>query len=277
MGRYKGFKSSVEALDDNDDHLYEQFLQESAALERDQQRLTQDIQQELRSTLDGIMETIESEVQHNRRQREANENANYQAGTNIHNPNHNPDIARQGPLFVRRRPYLQIFIRNLLLLDYFVVLLLFPFSLYNILRCGFSSVTFSETDFVNDILTYCRYVNDFVSLEGSYRLIDVNMDLLNKFHNIIVYYTWPTARSVILTYGLSDQAQNTILSGYQLLVKSGAVLIYLLYGIGGTVYLTMAGFFFSICLMITLVRRYKNVQRIVAASIESSARIPGVL
>lgn len=276
MGHYEGLKRSANGFDDNDDHLYEQFLEESAALERDQQHLTQDIKQELRSTLDDIMQTIEREVQHNRRQRRENGGANPQPDTNIRNGNQNPDNVRQGPLFVRRRPYLQILIRNLLLLDYFVVLLLFPFSLYNILRCGFSSVTFSETDFVNDILTYCRYVNDFVSIDGPCRLIDVNKDLLSKFHNIIVYYTWPMVRSLVSMYQASDQAQSTIISAYQLLVKSCAVLTYLLYGIGGTVYLTMAGFFFSICLVITLVRRYKNVQRIVAGSLESSANIPGV-
>lgn len=265
----------MDRLDDNDDHLYEEFLQESAALERDEQHITQDIQQELRSTLDDIMETIEREVQHNRRQREANRNGNFQADTNIPEAGGREGV-RQGPFLIHRRPYLQIMIRNLLLLDYFVVLLLFPFSLYNILRCGFSSVTFSETDFINDILNYCKYVNDFVNADGSYVLIDVNMDLLSKFHNIIVYYTWPTARSIARVYDTSNQAQNTIISAYQLLVKSCAVVIYLVYGIGGTVYLTMAGFFFSICLVITLVRRYKNVQRIVAGSLESSANIPGV-
>lgn len=264
-----GKPEAVESRDETDDDLYQQFLQESYALERDRQRPTEDVQQQVRSSLNDLMEAIEREVQHNRGQANATIHGN--AGDGELNAD------RRGPLFAPRRTYLQIFIRNLLLLDYFVVLLLFPFSLYNILRSGFSSVTFSETDFVKDILLYFHYVNDFVSVAGPYRLLEARNDLLSKFHNIIVYYTWPAVRSLISRYDPSSEIRTTVVAVYQSLVKSWAIAVFLLYGIGGTVYLTMAGFFFSICLVITLVRRYKNVQRIVAGSLESSANIPGVL
>lgn len=271
-----GRSEAVTTADETDDDLYQQFLHESHALERDQDQPGEDVQQEMTSTLNDLMETIEREVQHNRRQRSASDNGIDPTGPSGTVEESELDAGRREPLFVPRRTYLQIFVRNLLLLDYFVVLLLFPFSLYNILRCGFSSVTFSETDFVKDILLYLHYVNDFVSVEGPYRLLEARKDLLSKFHNIIVYYTWPTVRSFIFKYDSSSEIQTKIVTAYQSIVKGWAITVYLIYGIGGTVYLTMAGFFFSICLVITLIRRYKNVQRIVAGSLESSATLPGV-
>lgn len=239
----------------------------------------------IREALTDMIDTIDREVQHNRQHRitalrvtspttgslagsptPARRNENGIDGVN----------GRREPLFVQRRPYLRTFIRNLLVLDYFFMLLLFPFSLYNILRFGFSSVTLSQNDFILEIVLYCQTATDFSPLSDGYRLKEASMDLLGKFHNIVVYYSWPPFKRALLRYTEQSWFQQVLLQTYQFLVKTTAISIYLAYGIGGTVYLAIAGFFFSICIVVTVVRRYKNVQRIVAASLESSVALPGI-
>lgn len=272
-------------LDDNDDYLYEEFIKESNSIEQTrslEDKSQEELQQELHVAINDIIDTIENEVQSNMRAgRYVEDPTNDRDTTNTQRipPSSNARLqARREPLFVQRRPYLSLLIRNLLVLDYFVVLLLFPFSLYNILRSGFSSVTFSETDFVKDILIYCKYVQIFTQVNGASHIAytEANMDLLGKFHNIIIYYTWPIIKWALKSYTSQTWVHQTTIIAYEFIVKASTVALYLIYGVGATIYLAMAGFFFTICLTITLIRRYKSVHTMVAASLESSATLPGV-
>lgn len=272
-------------FDDNDDYLYEEFIKESNTIEETrslEEKSQEELQQELQVAINDIIDTIENEVNNNiRTGRYADATTNDRNTTNTQRIPPSPNVrlqARREPLFVQRRPYLSLLIRNLLVLDYFVVLLLFPFSLYNILRSGFSSVTFSETDFVKDILIYCKYVQIFTQVDGAPHIAytEVNMDLLGKFHNIIIYYTCPIIKWALTTYTSETWLHHSTILAYEFTVKASAVALYLIYGVGATIYLAMAGFFFTICLTITLIRRYKSVHTMVAASLESSATLPGV-
>ncbi|QLG74177.1 hypothetical protein HG535_0G00610 [Zygotorulaspora mrakii] len=272
----------------DDGHLYERFLVSEGARQEMVEPPQEDENEELRDALNEMLETIEHEVQYNRRNRQAstvteqapatrgstspsaqNRDANLNGSANI-NPNR-----RREPLFVQGRPYLRTFVRNLLVLDYAFMIFLFPFSLYNIIRFGFSSMTLSNNDFVVDIMMYYHSATNFVTLNDAFLLKDGQQTLLYKFHNIVLYYSWPAFKK-LLTSQRKEWMQKRMLEVYEFSVKSISIVIYLTYGIGGTLYLTMAGFFFSICLVVTIVRRYKNVQRMVAAGLESSAALPAL-
>lgn len=256
----------------NDDYLYERFVSESNARSaREQAHETQqseeELQQELRTAIDTIINTVEREMQ-----REAHPVQHRQRGAG------GGDLNPQEPLFVQRRPYLRILITNLLLFDYFVVLLLFPFSLYNILRSGFSVITLSENDFLTEIVAYCRYVKIFGD-DGKSLLVygEGNLGLLGKFHNIVVFYTAPIAQFIARRVPSPDAfLRHSAIKCYQFMVKCCTVVVYVTYGIGGTVYLAMAGSFFAICFAITLARRYKSIHRMVAGSLETAVRVPGM-
>lgn len=263
-----------EELGDDDDYLFEKFVAETNARSaREQAHETQqsdeELQQELRVAIDNIIHTLEREMQ-----REPHPMREVQPRTRDENGNNN-----QESLFVQRRPYLRLLITNLLLFDYFVVVLLFPFSLYNVLRSGFSIITLSENDFLSEVVTYCRHVKIFGD-DGKSLLVygESNLGLLGKFHNIVVFYTSPLARYLAQWVPIAPDhlIRQIYVKFYQYLVKCSTVSIYLTYGVCGTVYLAMAGFFFAVCIAITLIRRYKSVHRMVAGSLETATRIPGV-
>ncbi|AQZ12762.1 ASI2 (YNL159C) [Zygosaccharomyces parabailii] len=254
----------------NDDYLYERFVSESNARSaREQAHETQqseeELQQELRTAIDNIINTIEQEMQREAHPLQRNEREG--AAVNAHEP-----------LFVQRRPFLRLLITNLLLFDYFVVLLLFPFSLYNILRSGFSVITLSENDFLTEIVAYCRYVKVFGD-DGKSLLVygEGKLGLLGKFHNIVVFYSSPIAQCIARFLPSPDAVlRQSAMKAYRFMVKFCTVAMYMTYGIGGTVYLAMAGSFFAICFAITLARRYKSIHRMVAGSLETAVRVPGM-
>lgn len=263
-----------EEVVDNDDYLFEKFVAETNARSakeeaNETQQSDEELQQELRTAIDNIIRTLEREMQ-----REPHPMRDVQPRTRDENGANN-----QEPLFVQRRPYLRLLITNLLLFDYFVVVLLFPFSLYNILRSGFSIITLSENDFLSEVVTYCRHVKIFGE-DGKSLLVygENNLGLLGKFHNIVAFYTSPLAQYLAKWVpAASDHLiRQAYIKFYQYLVKSFTVFVYMTYGVGGTVYLAMAGSFFAVCIAITLVRRYKSVHRMVAGSLETAVRIPGV-
>lgn len=166
----------------------------------------------------------------------------------------------QWPPFIQRRRYLRLLIQNLLMLDHLLIVVLFPFSVYNILRVLFCEVTFSENDFLPMIAYYCKAIK-IRSTEGySFLLQRHGMGLLGKFNNIVIYYTLPAFQWI----NTKLQIGNIADTAYSIMVKIFTVALYTFYGVGASTYLCFATFFFTLCIMITFFRRYKGVERIMS-------------
>ncbi|CAI4035955.1 hypothetical protein SMKI_14G1650 [Saccharomyces mikatae IFO 1815] len=265
--------------DDDDDYLFQRFLEESETrpsrepspvTEQSQQELQQDVQQ----AIDGIFNSL-------RRNMSSTSNANRASNTGANrdvNGGTNADIRRAtnanttDPSFLARRqsPF-RTFLRNLFILDYFIGLILFPFSMYNILRSGFNSMTFSENDFIVEIVGYWKFAKIFGS--GGTTLIAYKdtskLGLLGKFHNIIVFYSSPMVKHIMKNGDGKEFKLNWLKLMFsrifELFVKISTILIYLAYGVSGTIYMVTAGFFFILCLLFTVIRRYKGVHRMLVS------------
>lgn len=224
---------------------------------------------EFRRTLGDIINTLETELD--------------RQNTGTEGPTRG---VREEPRFVPRRSIFASMVRHLLVLDYFVMIVLFPFSFYNILRSGFSSVTLSENDFIAEIMVYLKYgkvISDPIlniihnrSYDKSSVPIsllgysdDAAMGLLGKFHNIIVYYSSPIGKKLIRFASSSNASgkYGILVQGYELWVKISVIMTYLLYGLTGTIYLALSGFFFIFCLALTIIRRYRSVHKLLVANI----------
>ncbi|SCU95940.1 LANO_0E11936g1_1 [Lachancea nothofagi CBS 11611] len=162
------------------------------------------------------------------------------------------------PPGVQRRRYLRLFLRNLLLLDHLLMMILFPFSVYNVLKILLTEVTFSDNDFIAEIANYCRYSNVLSEDGKSVVFFKSGFGLLGKFHNIIVYNSAPMVRwaSTKATIG------PWIIKIYASAIKMTTVLLYTAYGVGTSTYVCFATFFFTLCLLMTGFRRYKGIVRI---------------
>ncbi|EJS41997.1 asi2p [Saccharomyces arboricola H-6] len=265
--------------DDNDDYLFQRFLEESnarpnrepsPATEQSRQELQQDVEQ----AIDGIFNSL-------RRNMGSTPNMNRAANVDASrggNEGINVDIRRDtnanttdSPFLARQRNPLRTFLRNLFILDYFIGLILFPFSVYNILRSGFNSMTFSENDFIIEIVGYWKFAKIFGS--GATTLIAYKdtgkLGLLGKFHNIIVFYSSPMIRHIMKDAN-DDETKFKWLKLmfsklFELFVKTSTILVYLAYGVSGTIYMVTAGFFFILCLLFTIIRRYKGVHRMIVS------------
>ena len=175
--------------------------------------------------------------------------------------------APRAPPFTPQRSYFATVVHNLLMLDYFVIVVLFPFSFYNLVRGAFGAVTLSEHDAVAQLAVY---VGDAVFHESATQPLailgygdDSPLGLLGKFHNIAVHYSAPLLRKVLHL----RVAQQYTLYAYTIATKLAVVATYTLYGLGGTAYLVLGGFFFAFCLGLTVVRRYRGVQRLLVATL----------
>ncbi|EDO18317.1 hypothetical protein Kpol_1039p68 [Vanderwaltozyma polyspora DSM 70294] len=306
----------------------ESARQHNVEQRQETQQTQEELQEELQETLNGILQEIEHEVSQNQRRRRlsfngVNSNGGFVANVSTHtststtsngntnitnnsasdssiNNNNNTGVdvvangnndERRTPFNLQRRPILRVFLRNLLVLDYFVLLLLFPFSMYNILRSGFSSMTFSENDFIQDMLVYIRHIRIFSDDGASFMIYkEGSLGLLGKFHNIVVFYSSPLMKQMyheIITTANGATSSGTgdnfvhilkwiLLQSYKMWVKGTTVMIYFMYGFGGTVYLFAAGFFFLLCFTIATVRRYKGMHQMIGQSLDSSSSIPGL-
>ena len=271
-------------MDENDDALYEQFVEESMARSiREQAHETQqteeELQRELQLTLNDIMQEIEQEVQNNNNSNRARVRVIHDGTPNNINARiHIDNIPERGtPFSIQRRPVLRTFLRNLLVFDYFLLLLLFPLSLYTILRSGFNVMTFSEEDFLKEIVNYFKYIRIF-SDDGKSLMVykEGKIGLLGKFHNIIVFYSSPMVKKLFQLAQKRELLLNIAIAIYKPIVKVTTITAYLTYGLGGTVYLIAAGFFFMLCLALSVMRRYKGVHQMITKSLDSVASIPGV-
>ena len=171
--------------------------------------------------------------------------------------------------FVPRPSLFSQVVRNLLLLDYFIMIILFPFSLYNIIRICFNFITLSRDDFTVDILTYLQSTQAIISSNDNtttpllgYQDGKPSLGLLSKFHNVIVFYSAPVIKLVLNWTNRSEIAVYLCNWSIRLLT----VLLYLTYGLGGTVYMGIAGFFFALSLGLTVYRRYRGVHQVLAGS-----------
>ncbi|AGO13196.1 AaceriAFR047Wp [[Ashbya] aceris (nom. inval.)] len=160
--------------------------------------------------------------------------------------------------FGRPRPHFRTFLRNQIVLDHILIALLFPFSLFNILRALFSEFTFSEYDFYIDILQYLRRISVVDHRGPSLVLYTDSLGLLVKFHNVVVFYT----RNVY--YALNAIMGNLRVTAhvYALFVRVNAISLYLAYGLIASSYLCLAAFFFTLCFGMTVIKRYKGVEMI---------------
>ncbi|AMD19383.1 HBR482Cp [Eremothecium sinecaudum] len=173
------------------------------------------------------------------------------------NPDNDPE--EEWPAFIGRRPQLRTLLRNLIVLDHILIALLFPFSLFNILRALFSELTFSEYDFYVDILQYMKRIAVVDAQNKSLLLYTDSLGLLVKFHNIVVFYT----RNVYSAMSAMIGNVNWTARLYTLFVRLSAISLYLTYGLMTSSYLCFAAFFFTLCFGMTVVKRYKGVERII--------------
>lgn len=224
--------------ENRDNDLYREYIDE---VNRNQLREQEAVQNGIQ------LRFIAYSVQHQQQQQQQ-----AQYGRNLR------ERGEDWPPFVQRRPYLRTFLRNLLVLDHFLVALIFPFSLYTIFKALFSEVTFSEYDFLTEVFEYCQFVK-IIDKEGdSLLLYKDGLGLLGKFSNIVVYYTAPAFHYLIQRFG----SNKIIHWAYPKTVKLITVSVYMSYGLATSVYLSFALFFFMLCVFITCARRYKGVERI---------------
>ncbi|CUS22344.1 LAQU0S05e03268g1_1 [Lachancea quebecensis] len=173
-------------------------------------------------------------------------------------PRHRQENPFRWPPGIQRRQYLRLFLQNLLILDHLLMMVLFPFSVYNVLKILLTEVTFSNSDFVTDIAAYCKF-SSILSEDGkSVVLFKSGFGLLGKFHNIIVYYSAP----LFAWLSSNSSVSSLVTRAYTLAVKITAVMLYALYGVSASTYVCFATFFFSLCLLMTCFRRYKGVAKI---------------
>ncbi|CCH58948.1 hypothetical protein TBLA_0B01050 [Henningerozyma blattae CBS 6284] len=238
----------------------------------------EELQQELQEAIRDIIEELELEgggrVRHRRGPLGGHLHNNFRIHTNNNNNNHNnnnnTNINRgQHPIFRQRRPWLRTLLRNLLVIDYFLILMIFPFSMYNVLRSGFSSMTYSDDDFISEIMNYIKIVQVFNS-KKELMMIMKEKTLLGKFHNIVVYYLQPSIETVLKLFNWSSMAQDEIIMFAKILIKILTVNAYLLYGLGGTAYISGAGFFFTLCFMIIAIKRYESLHKIIVHEVGHS-------
>ena len=249
----------------------EAFIAESnrriARSERDARRLNEEqgvnhIEESLLNALNGAMHTFAQELEH---QFEAIEMEELQ-----HNRNNDPFHVNPPPPPLdrlrnlnlpaqERRPvsWFRRFIRNILMFDYLLMVMLFPFSIYNLIKSGFNCITFSESDFLWDILFYFRFVGPtLVPTNMNIRITDeediVTFGLLGTFHNVVIYYTEPLLRRIVRFHN-----HKWLIRMYSIMVKIVTACLYLTYGLSGTTYLLLASFFFSLVMGWTLMRRYR--------------------
>ncbi|KAL3232446.1 Protein ASI2 [Nakaseomyces bracarensis] len=277
---------------DSDLNLYERYLEERQRLQNREdaheiQTSDEVLQRNLDETLSQILRNWSQEIDDNHipnvslRRRVGSLRSGGNEGAGIHGP------AEQRTPFAQRPSFFRTLVRNLLVFNYLVLSLLFPFSLYNVLRSGFSTMTFSERDFTREILTYWYAIDtvDVISLikPSTPETVDsaAGLGLLGKFHNIIVYYSLPIGEQLLraivnidksypdikdytFRIGIYRMLLSFLFKWYKKGIKIGTVVVYLTYGIGGTTYLMIAGFFFSLCVGLTVVRRYKSTQQILS-------------
>ncbi|CAG60912.1 uncharacterized protein GVI51_J05687 [Nakaseomyces glabratus] len=307
---------------DSDSELYEQYLEDRRRLQSREdaheiQTSEEVLQRNLDETLSRVLRNWSQEIDNHhvriritgRRHENTNSNShtnnsynngaatenrnnNYGNMLGINLPSHNSigsnsNGVNQRTPFAQRPSFFRTLVRNLLVLNYLVLSLLFPFSLYNVLRSGFSTMTFSERDFTREILTYWYAIDtvDVISLikPSTPETSDSGpgLGLLGKFHNIIVYYSLPIGEALLrrilnidrsytdteeypVSVGIYRMILGFFFRWYKKSIKIVTILVYLLYGIGGTTYLMIAGFFFSLCVGLTIVRRYKSTQQILS-------------
>lgn len=265
--------------DDNDDYLFQRFLVESdtrpnrepsPTTEQSQQELQQDVQQ----AIDGIFNSLRrnmSSASNIGRATNVDPSRGGNEGTNVNNRRATNANTADSPFLARQQSPLRTFLRNLFILDYFIGLILFPFSVYNILRSGFNSMTFSENDFIIEIVGYWKFAKIFGS-NGTTLIAYKDtgkLGLLGKFHNIIVFYSSPMIKFIMKSANSNESKMDWLKlmfsKIFELFVKVSTILIYLIYGVSGTIYMVTAGFFFVLCLLFTVIRRYKGVHRILVS------------
>lgn len=262
---------------EGDDSLYAQYLE--AITERQERRefawsgLLDVIGRELRDTNDEAREIHRRTWGGNQHGIIDMRDANLQdAGSNrehlnLNDHNRPPDQNRGslGQGFMPPRSYLRLLIRNLLVLDYFLVMTLIPFCLYNHLKAMFALVTFDSDLGIIEYLASDVVINEDIIYGSS------APGLLAKFHNIVLYHSIPVLRyaNKVRSYISSNHDSyyarlvlhvvNSCMVG---IIKVVTLLIYLAYGLGGTAYIGFAAFFFGLCLAVTLARRYKIVKMV---------------
>ncbi|CAI4049765.1 hypothetical protein SKDZ_14G1640 [Saccharomyces kudriavzevii ZP591] len=281
MSRHQHHRRSHQAeRDDNDDYLFQRFLEESdTRLNRERspvaEQSQQELQQDVRQAIDGIFNSLRRNVG---TAPNANRTAHTVDASRPTSEGFNADIRRatnadtpDSPFLARQQSPLRTFLRNLFILDYFIGLILFPFSVYNILRSGFNSMTFSENDFIIEIVGYWKFAKIFGS-SGTTLIAYKDtgkLGLLGKFHNIIVFYSSPMIKYIMKSAGDNESKVGWLKlmfsKIFEVFVKISTILIYLAYGVSGTIYMVTAGFFFVLCLLFTIVRRYKGVHRMLVS------------
>ncbi|SCU80169.1 LAMI_0B01068g1_1 [Lachancea mirantina] len=250
------------ATEPNDDELYYRFKQE---VERVELLASNEEEEKQESGFDP--RSVRPDI------RPAQHFVNYRRAENVDTENMIPNLHSNAewqrlPFFQRRR-YLQVLMRNLLMLDHLLVALLLPFSTYNILKVLFSEVTFSEYDFAAEILRYWRttqVVDDQSVLQG---LLPDGAQLLNKFHNIVLLFCVPAFDAWNSNFGSSLYAARVFSAS----IKFTTLALYLSYGITASTYLCFATFFFSLCFLITFFRRYKYVERVLSYMYQTSGKV----
>lgn len=113
-------------------------------------------------------------------------------------------------------------------------------------------MTFSENDFIIEIVGYWKFAKIFGS-SGTTLIAYKDtgkLGLLGKFHNIIVFYSSPMIKYIMKSAGDNESKVGWLKlmfsKIFEVFVKISTILIYLAYGVSGTIYMVTAGFFFCI-------------------------------
>lgn len=173
------------------------------------------------------------------------------------------------PVFVDRRPYLRFLLRNLLILDHVLMVLLLPFSLFTILKTLISEVTFSDNDIFVQFIDYVQNRQVVDAYSDTVFLYKSGMGLLGMFHNSIVFNSASIFKDLMRKFNNADIIRKI----YTLLVKSLTFALYLGYALATSTYVCFASFFFTVCVILICIRRYKSMGLLIKYLFENS---PGV-
>ncbi|CCD25629.1 Asi2p NDAI_0F03110 [Naumovozyma dairenensis CBS 421] len=276
---------------------------------RAQLQVMDEILQDLRNDEENMLHRNGNGNGNQNRNRDGNANFNGNNNNNNAVPNGNNNNNNAGFIIIR-------FARAVFTFNRYMMMMLLPLFTYNIFQAGFGSVAFSQDDLIREILGYLAIANaeyildlggggtrmanarnavagamnnatnvssisnaaNYTEVIQSYILVDLRggLSLLEKFHNIVVYYSSPV--KMLLEGKISSIAAGNynfftqrmwilMYSIYVTLVKFTTTTIYLVYGFVGTGLYFLLGCFFSTALILTLWRRYRTMLRVMAHNV----------
>lgn len=170
----------------------------------------------------------------------------------------------------RRNDLYNRLLHNLLYLDYIFMLVTLPMTIYTIISVTTNVITFDYSDSPNDEDIFIRIVKYFKYRQLSTR--DSKTGMPKFIEKYVISTEDPQYNDIINELGLLGKFHKTVnqytrslqnMKYYHMIIKILTTSIYLMYGFIGSSYMILLNLFFTLCLVLTIYRRYKDVVEII--------------